>query len=195
MTSDKQSAMAGATVTLTLAEGYITPVVKDKDGKTVAVTEGKDGKFTFKMPASDVTVTATSTLCPRDETCPIEAFPDTKNDYWWHDGIHYCLENGLMNGFPNGMFQPNGDTTRAEVAVMIWRMAGSPAVNYAHPFTDIKDGIWYTEAIHWAAAEKVVKGVSETEFAPRYPRATCGHAVPLRAVQGSGLYRCLGVPA
>lgn len=172
LTISQKWASSGATVKLTVVpdEGHsLTELtVTKKNGDSVELKAQGKGVYTFKMPAADVWVNV-SFDCPRDETCPIEPYFDTKNDAWWHDGIHYCLENELMNGFPNGMFQPNGNTTRAQVTVMIWRLAGSPVANYAHPFTDVKDDYWYTEAIRWAAAEKVVKGISETEFAPEAP--------------------------
>lgn len=172
LTISQKWASSGATVKLTVVpdEGHsLTELtVTKKNGDSVELKAQGKGVYTFKMPAADVWVNV-SFDCPRDETCPIEPYFDTKNDAWWHDGIHYCLENELMNGFPNGTFQPNGNTTRAQVTVMIWRLAGSPVANYAHPFTDVKDDYWYTEAIRWAAAEKVVKGISETEFAPEAP--------------------------
>ena len=104
--------------------------------------------------------------CPKDETCPIEPFPDTKNDYWWHDGIHYCLDNGLMAGMSDTVFAPNGDTTRAQIVAILWRLEGKPYVNYAMSFQDVAAGQWYTEAVRWAAAEKIVSGYDAEHFGP-----------------------------
>ena len=172
LTVSREWASSGMTVKITVTpdKGHTLTdlTVTKKNGTVIELTDKGDGVYTFTMPAADVWVNV-SFECPRDKTCPIDPYFDTLNDHWWHDGIHYCLEEELMNGFPDGSFQPNGNTTRAQVTVMLWRMAGSPVVNYAHPFSDVRDDFWYTEAIRWAAAENVVKGISETEFAPNAP--------------------------
>lgn len=168
--ADRNTASKNTTVTLTVADGYSTPIVKDKDGKVIEVTKKDNGTYTFKMPASAVTITASGhSVCLRDEDCPINAYADTKNDFWWHDGIHYCLENGLMVGFPDGTFQPNGSTTRAQIVTILWRLAGGPVVNYAMSFTDVPDGYWFTEAVRWAQSVGVVEGYDETTFGPNDP--------------------------
>ena len=104
--------------------------------------------------------------CPRDVTCPIEPFTDTVNDYWWHDGIHYCVENGLMVGFPGSIFGPNEPLSRAQIVMILWRMEGSPAVGYAMTFEDVPEGQWYTEAVRWAQSTGVVLGYSDRAFGP-----------------------------
>lgn len=57
-------------------------------------------------------------------------------------------------------------TTRAEVVVSLWKMAGEPVVNYAMTFEDVNEDADYAEAIRWAASEGIVLGYSETTFAP-----------------------------
>ena len=63
-------------------------------------------------------------------------------------------------------FGPDVTANCALIAIVLWRMAGSPVMNYAMRFTDVKQGVWYAEAVRWAASEKIVRGYSETEFAP-----------------------------
>ena len=105
-------------------------------------------------------------VCPKDATCPIAQFSDTAVDFWWHDGIHFCLENGLMNGVGGSEFDPTGTTSRAMVATILWRIAGSPVVNYQISFTDVEDGKWYTEAIRWASAVGIITGYPDGTFQP-----------------------------
>lgn len=104
--------------------------------------------------------------CPRDYTCPIDPFTDTRNDAWWHDGIHYCLEKGLMQGVSLTRFSPNGTTTRAMIVTILWRMEGSPVIGSAMSFKDVESGKWYTEAIRWAQSTGVVEGYSAEKFGP-----------------------------
>ena len=88
-----------------------------------------------------------------------------------YDDIYYVWDNGLMNGMDEAqtIFAPQGTTTRAQFATVIYRMAGSPAVteeDYAKcPFTDLVDD-WYKDAVVWAYNAKVVNGVSDTTFVP-----------------------------
>lgn len=71
-----------------------------------------------------------------------------------------------MRGTSATTFDPNGDTTRAAMATVLYRMAGSPQVTGSNPFTDVKEGTWYTEAVNWAYENGIVKGVTEELFAP-----------------------------
>ena len=104
--------------------------------------------------------------CPRDRTCPIWPFTDASTTEWYHDGVHFCLENGLMVGYGSNTFQPDAGTTRGMIAVMLWRLNGSPVVNYAMSFDDVKAGAWYTEAIRWAVSEGIAFGYGNGKFGP-----------------------------
>ena len=104
--------------------------------------------------------------CRRDEACPIWPFADAAPTAWYHDGVHYCLENGLMQGASAKSFLPNGSTTRAQLAAILWRLEGSPAPVSAVRFGDTAGGAWYTEAVRWAADSGVVKGYDNGRFGP-----------------------------
>ncbi len=149
--ADKKSASSGTTVTLTVADGYEAPVVKDKNGKTVAVTEGKDGKFTFKMPASAVTVSVEAAEVA-DTVC--EDFLDVNVEAWYHEGVHYCLDNGMMKGIAADTFAPAGNTTRAMIVTMLARLSGY-SVNGA-------GSKWYVPSMEWAVANGVSDGTNMT---------------------------------
>ena len=104
--------------------------------------------------------------CPKDSTCPIEPFTDTSKTAWWHDGIHYCLENGLMNRVSENRFAPDGTTTRSMIVTILWRIEKSPSTAGKLSFADVPDGKWYTEAIRWAQSTGVVTGYSDERFGP-----------------------------
>ena len=168
------------TVTLTPDDGYqIAGVtVTDRNGKLVAVTGSGNGTYTFIQPGGRVTIHAVFTKmtdgfknCPRDSTCPIWPYTDADTREWYHDGVHYCIENELMVGSESHTFSPSGDTSRAMIATILWRMEGSPVVNYILPFDDVAEGVWYTEAIRWAAASGVVGGYGNGKFGPGNPVA------------------------
>ena len=85
---------------------------------------------------------------------------------WYYDAVEYVYDNGLMNGTASDTFAPNATLTRGMLATVLWRMEGSPVVNYALPFEDVSGDQWYTEAIRWAASVGVVNGTSATTYAP-----------------------------
>ena len=163
VTADPTAAKAGATVTLTPVpdRGYQvgTVAVTDRFGDAVAVTEQADGTYTFTMPNGQVTVTVTF------EQAPLP-FPDVTEGDWFYDAVRYAYETGLMDGVGDNLFAPNSETTRAQLVTILYRLEGEPEVSGTSGFTDVEAGTWYTDAVAWAAANGIVNGVSETEFAP-----------------------------
>ena len=109
---------------------------------------------------------AAYTVCAKDDSCPLGAFGDLTAAAWYHDGVHYCLENGLMRGVSGGKFLPDGSTTRAQLVTILWRLEGSPETTGAVRFGDTAGGAWYTEAVRWAAGCGVVKGYDNGHFGP-----------------------------
>lgn len=165
--ADKKTASKGTTVTVTASpsKGYVVDAVKvvDKDGKDVAVT-GKDGKYVFTMPASAVTVTGSfKAETPAPVALP---FTDVKIGNWFYDAVKYAYEQGLMTGTSATTFAPNGTMNRAMIVTVLYRLEKSPAVTGASKFTDVPAGQWYSDAVAWAAANKIVNGYDETTFGP-----------------------------
>lgn len=165
--ADKKTASKGTTVTVTASpsKGYVVDAVKvvDKDGKDVAVT-GKDGKYVFTMPGSAVTVTGTfKAETPAPVALP---FTDVKSGNWFYDAVKYAYEQGLMTGTSATTFAPNGTMNRAMIVTVLYRLEKSPAVTSASKFTDVPAGQWYSDAVAWAAANKIVNGYDETTFGP-----------------------------
>ena len=165
--ADKKTASKGTTVTVTASpsKGYVVDGVKvvDKDGKDVAVTE-KDGKYVFTMPASAVTVTGSfKAETPAPVALP---FTDVKSGNWFYDAVKYAYAQGLMTGTSATTFAPNGTMNRAMIVTVLYRLEKSPAVTGASKFTDVPAGQWYSDAVAWAAANKIVNGYDETTFGP-----------------------------
>lgn len=167
---------SGQTVTITPKpdEGYAVDkvTVTDADGKPVEVRPNGDGTYSFTQPSGDVTITVTFKVltdvskCPRDASCPMSGYTDLNMGEWYHDGIHYCLDEGLMDGVDAGMFAPNATTSRAMIVTILWRLQGSPEVEVTETFTDVSPDAWYAKAIAWAVAEGVADGYGEGLFGP-----------------------------
>lgn len=172
--ANRSSASSGSTVTLTVTpeDGYVLDrlTVTDSRGNNIEATDKGNGTYTFKMPSRKVTVEAvfvpdgSFSTCTGGSACPIYPYTDADPAAWYHDGVHYCIENGLMAGYGNNIFKPDAATTRGMLAVMLWRLEGSPVVNYALNFEDVAEGQWYTEAIRWAVSEGIATGYGNGYF-------------------------------
>ena len=150
-------------------------IVTGPDGKPAAVTPNGDGTYTFVQPGGKVTITATfrqttdTSDCPRDERCPMAEYSDADMSAWYHDGVHYCLENGLMVGISETTFAPHAATTRSMLVTTLWRLEGSPVVGGAMDYSDIVRGAWYEEAVRWADSTGVATGYGNGKFGPDDP--------------------------
>ena len=101
-----------------------------------------------------------------DNDCPSKQFTDVDLHAWYHSAVDYAVENQLMNGVSETKFDPNGSTTRAMLATILYRMEKSPKVTGENPFTDVKAGQWYTDAVIWANAKGIVEGYGGGKFGP-----------------------------
>ena len=93
-------------------------------------------------------------------------FTDVSEGDWFYDAVKYANENGLFAGVSETEFAPDDALTRGMLVTVLWRMEQKPVVNYLMTFEDISGDAYYAEAVRWAASEGIVKGYSETEFAP-----------------------------
>ena len=101
--------------------------------------------------------------------CPCSELTDVSQDAWYHDAVDFMIERNLMNGVGGGRFDPEGTVTRAQLVTVLYRIAGEPETEGTNPFTDVKDGRWYSDAIAWAAQNGVVNGIAPTLFEPDSP--------------------------
>ena len=101
-----------------------------------------------------------------EAACPFDNYVDVSATKWYHDGVHYCLENGLMVGVADNLFAPDAATTRGQLVTILWRLAGEPMVEIAEGFNDVYAGDWYNNAVRWATETGIVKGYGDGYFGP-----------------------------
>ena len=92
------------------------------------------------------------------------AFQDVHENDWYYDPVQYVSKNKLMTGLNETTFGPIDSLARAQFAVILHRMNGEPEVPYSARFHDVGEGLWYTNAILWAADTQVVTGYSNGNF-------------------------------
>ncbi|MBR3991180.1 MAG: S-layer homology domain-containing protein [Clostridia bacterium] len=93
-------------------------------------------------------------------------FSDVKTSRWSYKAIKYAYEMKYMDGIGGGKFGPAGTMTRAMVATVLYRKAGSPAVSFSNDFSDVSSGKWYSNAVIWAKSNGIVEGYSDGTFQP-----------------------------
>lgn len=99
------------------------------------------------------------------EEDPCEQYTDLDANAWYAESVHFALVNGLFVGYGDGTFRPEAALSRAMVATVLYRQAGSPAVTGSSTFPDLKDD-WYADAVAWAQEAKVVIGDDKGLFRP-----------------------------
>ena len=169
VTVSPEKAASGATVTVKPepAEGYkVKSVTAVKaDGTNVPVDEKA---YTFTMPASAVKVTVEFEE-GKDEPVnptPDGKFADVADDFWAAKDIYTLKDAGIIGGKSATEFDPEGDVTRAEFAKMVVGLFGYKATSDAVNFEDCKAEDWFTPYVAAGVEAGVIKGVSDTEFAP-----------------------------
>ena len=91
-------------------------------------------------------------------------FTDVPADSWYAQAAAWCQENGIMGGTSDTTFDPDITMTRAMLATILHRVKGSPVVNYLMTFPDVDGESWYTEAVRWAASERIITGYDNGFF-------------------------------
>ena len=168
------------TITVTPDKGYELDklTVKDASGNKLKLTDKGNGKYTFTMPGSKVTVSAEFV-----EEQAASIFADVPADAYYAKAVEWAVKKGITNGKANGLFGSNDPCTRGQIVTFLYRMQNSPESKAENPFTDVKADAYYANAVLWAVENGVTTGASATTFDPAGD-CTRGQIVTF-------LYRCL----
>lgn len=162
LTSSVSRATKGTTVTVTVKPdaGYQLEELEvlDKNGEALPLKELANGKFSFQMPDSKVTVQASFV-----QESTYAGYPDVLPQDWFYSSVRYVTERGLMNGTPNG-FEPNMDSSRATIWTILARFSGVD--------TTVVSGEWYAVARQWAMENGVSDGTNPNGVITREQLAT-----------------------
>ena len=153
VTVSPKNATKGSTVTVTVKpdDGYQLDklTVADAKGGTISVTDKGNGKYTFTMPASKVTVTPIFVKIAQQPTG--KAFVDVEKSDWFADAVAYVIDKGLMNGTGSDTFSPSASTTRGMLMTVLARYAGEDTTGSTP---------WYQKGMEWAKANGVSDGTN-----------------------------------
>ena len=170
------------TVTVTPDKGYELDklTVKDASGNKLKLTDKGNGKYTFTMPGSKVTVSAEFV-----EEQAASIFADVPADAYYAKAVEWAVKKGITNGKANGLFGSNDPCTRGQIVTFLWRAAGSPAPkDTATVPADILPGSYCYDAVAWALENGITNGLADGTFGVN---STC-----TRGQSVTFLYRALG---
>ena len=133
-------------------------------------SSGKSDKETIEKPIEETTTKEETTKEETTKEEPaktewVNPFSDVKTDDWYYEYVKYINEKNLMKGISESEFAPNNTVTRAMFVTVLYRLEKEPTGAKAD-FADVPEGTYYENAVGWAVQNGIVKGVSETEFAP-----------------------------
>lgn len=162
-------AIGGNTVAVTVTpdNGYELDklTVTDAKGKSITVTE-KDGKYTFVMPASKITVTASFKEI-KNTVSGNKKFKDIPQNAYYESAVSWAVENSITNGLDDEHFIPDMSCTRAQTVTFLWRAAGSPEPETEdNSFIDVASDSYYYKAVLWAVENGITVGTSDNTFSP-----------------------------
>ena len=150
------------TITVTPDKGYELDklTAKDASGNKLKLTDKGNGKYTFTMPGSKVTVSAEFV-----EEQAASIFADVPADAYYAKAVEWAVKKGITNGKANGLFGSNDPCTRAQIVTFLWRAAGSPASKgTAKVPADVLPGSYCYDAVAWALENGIINGLADGTF-------------------------------
>ena len=150
------------TVTVTPDKGYELDslTVKDASGNKLKLTDKGNGKYTFTMPGSKVTVSAEFV-----EEQAASTFADVPADAYYAKAVEWAVKKGITNGKANGLFGSNDPCTRGQIVTFLWRAAGSPAPKGTVKVpSDVLPGSYCYDAVAWALENGITNGLADGTF-------------------------------
>lgn len=166
VTVSPSRASSGRTVTITAAPdlGFALEslTVLDSRGNEIALTDKGDGKYTFTMPASRVTVEASFAPAPLP-------FEDVAPGAWYESAVRYAYFHNIMEGMRETEFSPTTALTRAMAVQILYNLEGQPDLsdeNLGYPYEDVDAQAWYGDAVYWARITGVATGYGDGTFQP-----------------------------
>lgn len=153
------------TITAKADEGYELSklIVKDKNGNEIKLTNAGNDKYTFTMPAGNVTIEADFS-----EAVKQLPFKDVSKTDWYYEAAKYVYDEGMMSGTADDLFSPNISTTRGMIVTILYRLEKEPTVSNSS-FSDVSENAYYAKAVAWAATENIVGGYGDGKFGPEDP--------------------------
>lgn len=133
------------------------------NGTSVNATNTGTNTWVFTVPAGATTATVTPSFTVETGL----PFTDVGSNDFYLQYVNFVYKHGMMEGFGNKYtFNGNGNVTRAQIVLILYRLSGSPSVSGVTKFSDVPANQWYSAAVAWASNNNIVNGRSNSIFDP-----------------------------
>jgi len=97
------------------------------------------------------------------------SFSDVSETDWFYGAVGFVADYGLFAGVGDSQFAPQANMSRAMFVQVLYNLAqkrGMPSASqsYSYTFKDVESGVWYTDAVAWAAGIELVSGYNADTF-------------------------------
>ena len=135
------------------------------------ITEGK--KTTLFDPSGSVTRAQVVTFLWRAAGKPVVNYAmnmsDVASGAYYTEAVRWALAEGITKGTDAAHFSPNATCTRGQIVSFLYRYAKATATETSNPFTDVKAGAYYYDAVLWAVENGITGGKTAMTFVPKEP--------------------------
>ncbi len=105
------------------------------------------------------------------------SFKDVKSGKFYTKAVIWAAENEIVNGYAGNIFKPDAAISREQIATILYRYAGSPAVTGTLDFPDAgKAGSYAVDALLWATQEGLINGVNSHNVTTLSPKTNATRA-------------------
>lgn len=116
---------------------------------TVPAASMTTGKY-LKIAVETVFPNNVSYWTTKYVACSELPFTDVDPTSWYYENVKYCYQNEYLNGTTLSTFEPDLEIHRANVAVVLHRLAGEPAPKgNSLPYNDVSSDEWYYNSVVW----------------------------------------------
>lgn len=148
----------------TFMKGYYTETSRAELRKTIdaaqaVMNDQKAAREEISQALEDITK-AMASLKERADYI----FKDISSEDWFLPSAQFVFDKGIMTGVDQTHFGPDTSLSRAQFATILYRMEGSPEVEYKAVFDDVADGEFYTGAVVWANENDIINGYGDSKL-------------------------------
>ena len=149
-----------ATKSVTVVNGTGAEVTVRFNGKDKTIAADARETFSYTKSSSGSSGSSVSAVTEKP------TFRDVPENAYYAKAVAWAVDKGIAAGTSKNLFSPDASCTRGQIVTFLWKLAGSPASKATASFTDVAEDAYYAKAVSWAAEQGIVKGMTETTFAP-----------------------------
>ena len=112
-------------------------------------------------------------------------FTDVAPDDYFDQAVSWLFESEITGGVTADRYGPSVNVSRGQMAMFLWKDAGSPPPSRPHSFGDVAPDAYYNTAVSWLVGEGITGGVAEGRYGPNVNVSRGQMAVFLHTASGS----------